>query len=58
MTIATATYLVACFQLTNAMVKINEKSASFSDLEWLRIYNAALKRAELMTRSFYLLTHQ
>lgn len=34
---------------------ISEKSADFSDIEWLRIYNAALKRAGLTTRHFYFL---
>ena len=45
-----ATYTCLCFGLANARV-IGEASYPYSDTEWLRIYNAAIKRGGLIIRT-------
>ena len=48
-----ATYTCLCFGLANARV-IGEASYPYSDMEWLRIYNAATKRGGLIHQNYYL----
>ena len=48
-----ATYTCLCFGLANAR-EIGEASYPFSDMEWLRIYNAATKRGGLVYQNYYL----
>ena len=48
-----ATYTCLCFGLANAR-EIADKSYTFSDLEWLRIYNAAVKRGGMLHQNYYL----
>ena len=48
-----ATYTCLCFGLANAR-EIGEASYPFSDMEWLRIYNAALKRGGMIHQNYYL----
>ena len=48
-----ATYTCLCFGLANAR-EIGETSYAFSDLEWLRIYNAAVKRGGMLHQNYYL----
>ena len=48
-----ATYTCLCFGLANAR-EIGESSYPFSDMEWLRIYNAASKRGGLVYQNYYL----
>jgi len=49
----TAVYTCLCFGLANAKA-IAETSWAFSDMEWLRIYNAALKRGGMLHQNYYL----
>ena len=49
----TAMYTCLCFQLANTEV-IADSSWKFSDLEWLRIYNAAVKRGGMLHQNYYL----
>jgi hypothetical protein len=46
-----ATYTCLCFGLANAR-EIGETSYAFSDLEWLRIYNAAVKRGGMLHQNY------
>ena len=48
-----ATYTCLCFGLANAR-EIGETSYTFSDMEWLRIYNAAVKRGGMVHQNYYL----
>ena len=48
-----ATYTCLCFGLANAR-EIGESSYPYSDMEWLRIYNAASKRGGLVHQNYYL----
>ena len=48
-----ATYTCLCFGLANAR-EIGEASYPFSDMEWLRVYNAATKRGGLVYQNYYL----
>ena len=48
-----ATYTCLCFGLANAR-EIGEASYPYSDMEWLRIYNAATKRGGLVYQNYYL----
>ena len=49
----TAVYTCLCFGLANAKA-IAETLWAFSDMEWLRIYNAALKRGGMLHQNYYL----
>ena len=48
-----ATYTCLLFGLANAR-EIGETSYPFSDMEWLRIYNAAVKRGGMVHQNYYL----
>ena len=48
-----AVYTCLCFGLANTKA-IAETSWTFSDMEWLRIYNAALKRGGMLHQNYYL----
>ena len=48
-----ATYTCLCFGLAGAR-EIGETSYTFSDMEWLRIYNAAVKRGGMLHQNYYL----
>ena len=48
-----ATYTCLCFGLANAR-EIGESSYPYSEMEWLRIYNAASKRGGLVYQNYYL----
>eukprot|EP00435_Cladocopium_sp_Y103_P064060 s913_g25.t1 len=48
-----AMHACLCFQLVGTEM-IAEKSWSFSHLEWLRIYNAAVKKGGMLHQNFYL----
>ena len=48
-----ATYTCLCFGLANAR-GIADNSYTYSDLEWLRIYNAAVKRGGMLHQNYYL----
>ena len=47
-----ATYTCLCFGLAGAR-EIGETSYTFSDMEWLRIYNAAVKRGGMLHQNYY-----
>ena len=46
-------YTCLCFGLANAR-GIADNSYTYSDLEWLRIYNAAVKRGGMLHQNYYL----
>lgn len=46
-------YTCLCFQLVNSEV-IAEGSWKFCDMEWLRIYSAAVKRGGMLHQNYYL----
>ena len=48
-----ATYTCLCFGLANAR-EVADNSYTYSDLEWLRIYNAAVKRGGMLHQNYYL----
>ena len=48
-----ATYTCLCIGLANAR-EIGEASYAYSDMEWLRIYNAASKRGGMVHQNYYL----
>ena len=48
-----ATYTCLCFGLANAR-EIGDASYAYSDMEWLRIYNAATKRGGMVHQNYYL----
>ena len=49
-----ATYTCLCFGLSSAREIGEEVSYPFSDMEWLRIYNAAVKRGGMLHQNYYL----
>jgi hypothetical protein len=49
----TAVYTCLCFDLAKTDI-IADASWAFSDMEWLRIYNAALKRGSILHQNYYL----
>jgi hypothetical protein len=46
-----ATYTCLCFGLANAR-EVADNSYTYSDLEWLRIYNAAVKRGGMLHQNY------
>ena len=48
-----AVYMVACFQITDSLIRVCEKSAELEEIEWLRIYNAATRASGVSSKHFY-----